>query len=186
MTDAVFQPLLRATRSRCVRVRLLMWLLPWVPLVFAGIVFTADVAELAPATAAGEGPAQLIALYVAVLLSALPALAAWYLHDRYVAELALDAEQRRLRVTLVRAFGQRVLEAPIADFRPGGTQATGAPGTGVHTPSGGLHAPDGRRLLVDLQAEFPLGQEIVFELLHNPERACRRLPGLLRRQGPVA
>ncbi len=185
MTDAAFHPLLCATPSRCARVRLLMWLLPLLPLVFGGIVLTGDMADLAPATAAGEGPAQLIALCVAVLLSALPAAAAWYLHDRYVAGIALDAGRKRLRVTLVRALGVRVLEAPVADFRAGGARMLPTPGTGVHTPSGSLHDPSGRRLLVDLQADFPLGQEIVLELLYNPERACRLLPGLLRRQAPA-
>jgi hypothetical protein len=178
-----FHVLLRATPSRRARIRLLCWLLPLVPLVFGGIVLGGDIADLAPATAAGEGIGQLLALYFAVLLSALPALAAWYLHDRYVEELALDPGSRRLRLTLLRAIGRRVLEAPAADFRPGGANVLPTPGTGVSTPTGGLYDPAGRRLIVDLQADLPLGMEIVLETLNSPARACRLLPGVLRR-GP--
>lgn len=168
--------LMQATRARGLRIRLLQWLLPLVPLVCGIALGTMSPHEWQQDF--GEGLWGVIGACALVALAALLPLAAWYLAGRYVEAVAVDPDRALARVTLLLPWGRREFTAPLHDFEAGGVLAGAASGTGLYTPTFGLRLRSGRRLIVDMQAVFPQGVGTLFAAFHTPER----LPALLQRQ----
>lgn len=178
MTTGDYVVLMQATPVRGARIRLLQWLLPLVPLVCGVALGMMSPHEWRQDF--GDSIWGVIGACAIVALATLLPLAAWYLAGRYAEAIAVDPDRALARVTLLLPWGRREIIAPVRDFVAGGVLAGNASGTGLYTPTFSLRLRSGRRLIVDLQAEFPHGVGILFAAFHTPER----LPALLRRRAP--